>query len=60
MITGLVSVVVDAYNNWSGMELTIENALHQSYQLAEAVVVDNSSSDATPDEVPRLFSNRGP
>lgn len=54
----LVSVVVCAYNNWPDVEMTIESALHQSYQPLEVIVVDNSSADATPQEVPRRFGNR--
>jgi glycosyltransferase involved in cell wall biosynthesis len=52
---GLVSVVICAYNNWPDVEMTIESALHQSYQPLEVIVVDNSSTDATPEEVPRRF-----
>lgn len=52
MIPGLVSVVVCTYNNWPDVEMTIQSALHQSYQPIEVIVVDNSSTDATPDEVP--------
>ncbi|OFW10657.1 MAG: hypothetical protein A3H27_03240 [Acidobacteria bacterium RIFCSPLOWO2_02_FULL_59_13] len=55
MILGLVSVVVCSYNNWPDVEMAIASALHQSYQPLEVIVVDNSSTDATPDEVPRRF-----
>jgi glycosyltransferase involved in cell wall biosynthesis len=55
VIPGLVSVVVCAYNNWPDVEMTIESALHQSYQPIEVIVVDNSSTDATPEEIPRRF-----
>lgn len=55
MIPGLVSVVVCAYNNWPDVEMTIQSALHQSYRPIEVIVVDNSSTDATPEEVPRRF-----
>ena len=54
----LVSVVICAYNNWPDLEMTIESALHQSYEPLEVIVVDNSSTDATPCEVPRRFGNR--
>src|SRR5581483_3839019 len=55
MIPGLVSVVVCTYNNWPDVELTIQSALHQSYRPLEVIVVDNSSTDATGDEVPKRF-----
>jgi len=55
MIPGLVSVVICAYNNWPDLEMAIESALHQSYQPIEMIVVDNSSTDVTPQEVPRRF-----
>lgn len=55
IVPGLVSVVVCAWNNWPDLEMTIESALHQSYQPVEIIVVDNSSTDATSEEVPRRF-----
>jgi glycosyltransferase involved in cell wall biosynthesis len=45
------------YNNWPDLELTIQSALCQSYQSVEVIVVDNDSSDATPQEVPRRFGD---
>lgn len=53
--TDLVSVVICAYNNWPDLEITIASALHQSYPLIEVIVVDNSSTDATQQEVPSRF-----
>jgi len=53
----LVSVVICAYNNWPDLEMTIASALHQSYGSLEVIVVDNSSTDATPQEVPRRFGS---
>ena len=58
MTPGLVSVVICAYQNWPDVEMTIESALHQSYQPLEVIVVDNSSTDATPEEVPKRFGGR--
>jgi glycosyltransferase involved in cell wall biosynthesis len=55
MIPGSVSVVICAYNNWPDVEVTIQSALHQSLAPLEVILVDNSSSDATPEEVPRRF-----
>ena len=58
IVQGMVSVVVCAWNNWPDLEMTIESALHQSYQNIEVIVVDNSSSDATAEEVPSRFGDR--
>jgi glycosyltransferase involved in cell wall biosynthesis len=55
MIPALVSVVVCAYNNWPDVEMTIASVLQQSYRALEVIVVDNSSTDATAEEVPRRF-----
>lgn len=52
---GLVSVVICAWNNWPDLEMTIESALNQSYKPIEVIVVDNSSTDATPEQVPSRF-----
>lgn len=54
----LVSVVICVYNNWPDAEMTIESALQQSYQPVEVIVIDNSSTDATPEKVPRRFGRR--
>jgi glycosyltransferase involved in cell wall biosynthesis len=58
MIPGLVSVVVCAWNNWPDLEMTIESALHQSYRSIEVIVVDNSSTDETANEIPGRFGGR--
>ena len=55
IVPGLVSIVICAYNNWPDLETTIASALHQSFRPLEVIVVDNSSTDATPNEVPRRF-----
>jgi glycosyltransferase involved in cell wall biosynthesis len=54
----LVSIVIAAYNNWPDLELAIQSALCQSHEPVEVIVVDNSSTDGTPIEVPRLFGDR--
>jgi GT2 family glycosyltransferase len=54
----LVSTVVVAYNNWPDVELAIQSALCQSYKPTEVIVVDNSSEDVTPVEVPKRFVGR--
>ena len=58
IVPGLVSVVICAWNNWPDLEMTIESALHQSYQNIEVIVVDNSSTDATAEEVPSRVGDR--
>jgi len=57
MMPGLVSIIVCAYNNWPDVEITIVSALQQSFHPLEVIVVDNSSSDATPEEVPKRFGS---
>ena len=57
-MTPLVSIVIVAHNNWPGLETTLQSALCQSYRPLEVLVIDNSSTDATPREVERLFSGR--
>jgi glycosyltransferase involved in cell wall biosynthesis len=56
--TDLVSIAIVAYNNWPDLELAIQSALCQSYRPIEVIVVDNSSTDATPQEVPKRFGDR--
>lgn len=58
VIPGLVSVIICAYNNWPDVEMTIASALHQSYHPVEVILVDNSSADETPQEVPKRFGDR--
>lgn len=57
-LAGLVSIIIVAHNNWPDLELAIQSALHQSYTPVEVIVVDNSSSDATAQLVPKLFGSR--
>ncbi len=54
----LASVVICAWNNWPDLELAIDSALAQTYRPLEVIVVDNSSDDATAQEVPRRFGDR--
>lgn len=58
VVPGLVSVVVCAYQNWPDLEMTLESALHQSYDAVEIIVVDNGSADETPVEIPKRFGSR--
>jgi glycosyltransferase involved in cell wall biosynthesis len=55
VIPELVSVVICAWNNWPDLEMTIESALNQSYRPLEVIVVDNCSTDGTPEEVSCSF-----
>jgi glycosyltransferase involved in cell wall biosynthesis len=55
---GLVSIIIVAHNNWPDLELAIQSALHQSYSPIEVIVVDNSSSDETAQQVPKIFGSR--
>ena len=54
----LVSIVIVAHNDWPHLELAIESALNQSYPRVEVIVVDNHSSDGTPQEVAKRFGGR--
>ena len=54
----LVSIVVVSYNNWPDLELAVQSALCQSHREIEVIVVDNSSTDATSEELPRRFGDR--
>jgi GT2 family glycosyltransferase len=56
--TSLATIVIVAHNNWPDLELAILSALRQTWSPVEVIVVDNASSDRTPDEVPRLFGDR--
>jgi glycosyltransferase involved in cell wall biosynthesis len=55
---GLVSIVIVAHDDWPYVELAIESALNQSYPHTEVLVVDNDSSDGTPQEVPERYGDR--
>ena len=55
---GLVSIIIVAHDNWPDLELAIQSALNQSYKPLEVIVVDNSSTDATAQLVPKLFERR--
>jgi glycosyltransferase involved in cell wall biosynthesis len=58
MKSALVSVVICAYNDWPYLEMAIQSALCQTYSPLEVIVVDNSSTDATAEEVSMRFRDR--
>ena len=43
----MVSVIIPAFNEASGIEATLENLLKQNYSPLEVIVVDNASTDDT-------------
>lgn len=64
----LVSVVIPVYNGALYLEESLNSVLEQSYQPIEVIVVDDGSSDETPDLLERFSgriiriaqSNKGP
>jgi glycosyltransferase involved in cell wall biosynthesis len=52
----LFSVVVAVYNRWPLIRETIESVLDQTFHDVELVVVDDGSTDGTPDQIERNFA----
>src|SRR5947207_15233453 len=50
-IPGLVSVIIPSYNRANILGETLDSVLAQSYTEFEAIVVDDGSTDRTPDVV---------
>jgi GT2 family glycosyltransferase len=53
MASPLVSVIVPTYNRAHLIGRTIESALRQNYDALEIVIVDDGSTDETPDRIAR-------
>ena len=53
----LVSVIMPAYNSSAYIEASIQSVLEQDYEAIELIVVDDGSSDGTP-ELARAFGSR--
>ncbi len=53
----LVSVIMPTYNHAAYIGLAIESVLAQTHSALELIVIDNCSSDDTPNIVARLASN---
>jgi len=58
LVPGSVSVIITAWNNWPDLDMAIASALCQSVPPHEVIVVDNSSTDATEEEVQRRYGSR--
>jgi len=59
MASPLVSVVVPTYNRARVVNHTIESALGQTYESVEVVLVDDGSTDGTPEQIARDWGDDG-
>lgn len=50
----LISIVIPTYNDQQFIERTVLSAVHQTYRPLEIIIVDDGSTDATPDICRRL------
>lgn len=53
-VPGLVSVIIPCYNNATFVGMAIESALGQTYQRCEVIVIDDGSTDESPEIVSRF------
>ena len=49
---GLVSVVIPTFNKWPYTERCLEALLRSTHRPFEVIVVDNGSTDGTPEHLP--------
>ena len=56
--SGLVSIIIPAYNAEAWIRRSVESALHQTYQNVEVVVVENGSTDKTTDIIETIHDVR--
>lgn len=54
----LVSAIIPTYNRWPLVCESIDSALAQDYPNMEVIVVDDGSSDATEEKLPRHYGDR--
>src|SRR5690242_3376822 len=54
--TGLVSVIVPSYNRQPLLEEAIRSIVDQTYRPIECIIIDDGSTDATPDLVDKCIS----
>ncbi len=54
----LVSAIIPTYNRWPLVCESIDSALAQDYPNLEVIVVDDGSTDATAEELPRRYGDR--
>lgn len=52
-----ISVIIPTYNGWTTLKDCIKSIEKQSLPPTEIIVVDNKSSDGTPDKVSRYFKD---
>lgn len=59
MTEPLVSIVLPVYNGSVGLAEAVESCLNQSYRNLELIVVDDASTDNTPEIISEYASNDG-
>jgi glycosyltransferase involved in cell wall biosynthesis len=53
MATPLISIVLPVYNGWRFLEESIRSCLNQTYTYWELIIVDDASTDNTPEIISR-------
>ena len=54
----LVSVILPSYNHVDFVREAIESVLNQSFQNLELIVVDDGSTDGTPEQIEKIKDHR--